>query len=118
MRIERIENKEQLFDKLKSLRVDETKNAIQKDEEFNAKLVINAAQLLIGLGRITVIIGVILSICAVFAFVNEIREFEIVNTVTLLSGGLSLLIFGLLFVAGGRAMTCLVAIERNTRSGK
>jgi hypothetical protein len=111
MRIERIENMGQLRDKLSQLKVE------PKDEvhEFDGKLVMNCAQLIISLGRISTILGVILSICAVFLFVNGIRELDIANTVTFLSFGLSLLIFGLLFVAGGRAMTCLVAIERNTR---
>jgi hypothetical protein len=115
MKIEQIENTEQLVGKLKSLKVDESKNVIHQ-KEFDAKPVMESGRVLIGSGYFSATIGLLLTISAVLLVAGEISlgSFSVIAA-SLLSGGLFLLILGLAFVAGGRALSCLVAIERNTR---
>jgi hypothetical protein len=113
MRIEQIENKEQLFDKLKSLRVDESEKAIEKDDEFNPKSVMNSAYLFIILGRISMILGIIATALAAYITIIDISVISTAGVV--FAVGLLLLVLGTFVLAGGRIISCLVAIEKNTR---
>jgi hypothetical protein len=114
MRIEKISN-QQLADKLRSLKIEPEER--KEAQEFDARPVMNSARVLISLGRISVMLGVILSLFAALVIFYEIPLGD-PSPVALFTGGLSLLISGLIFVAAGRVISCLVAIERNTRGGR
>jgi hypothetical protein len=78
-----------------------------QSSEFDSTPVASSASSLVSWGRVSVILGIIAMIIGIPVW--------IASTSSVFVAGLTLLAQGSLLLAGGRMISCLVAIEKNTR---
>lgn len=70
-----------------------------------------------GLGWVLVVLGIIVALVA-FAGVSKYLERNPITDITATLLGLAVAAAGIMYVASGQLISCIVAIERNTRKGK